>query len=103
MKDDLYTRFRNRTHVKCVFSCKKGNKCYFLITGSTGTKYKVTAEPSGEMTCSCPDFAHRKLFCKHIMAVVVDTCELVTDCADSCFDNNKLTTIQWSKMLKVVK
>jgi hypothetical protein len=77
MNDEQYKRFRKMQNepITCLFKTHdKQQKLYFLISGSSGSKYKVIIAPSGEISCSCPDFKHgakiQQCVCKHCLYVI---------------------------------
>jgi hypothetical protein len=76
MNDAQYTRYKNalNTRMSCLIAKKdsKGN-VHFLIQSSQ--RYKVTIFTSGQVSCSCPDFACRSraegMVCKHVVFVLM--------------------------------
>ncbi len=77
MNDEQYKRYRKMQSdpIKCLFIIPdKSKNLHFLISGSSGTKYKVTIPVNGKISCSCPDFKHgakvQECVCKHCLHVI---------------------------------
>lgn len=75
MNDEQYKRYRKMLQdpIKDLFTLKdKQGNLHFLISGSSGTKYKVTIFLNGKIACSCPDFKHHgnSSICKHCLYVL---------------------------------
>ena len=41
----------------------------YTVKGTSGTSYtvKTSSDNGGEGTCTCPDFTHRQVLCKHLL------------------------------------
>jgi len=78
MNDEQYKRYRKlqSENIKCLFKTQKNDTLYFLISGSSGTRYKVCIPNDGKITCSCPDFKHNsknnECVCKHCLHVILN-------------------------------
>jgi hypothetical protein len=86
MNDEQYKRYRkmNADPIQCLYQTHDKNKnIYFLISGSSGTKYKVTITPKGKIECSCPDYKHtavvQECVCKHCLFVIFHVLRLFKD------------------------
>lgn len=86
MNDEQYKRYRklHSETIECLFRTHDSNKTiYFLVSGSTGTKYKVTIPKNGRIECSCPDFKTNckthHCVCKHCLYVIYDNLKLFKD------------------------
>lgn len=77
MEDEQYKRYRKMVgeDIKCLHSVvdRKGT-LHFLISGASGTRYKVSVGNKGALTCSCPDFKHGakdgECVCKHCLFLI---------------------------------
>lgn len=86
MNDEQYKRYRKMTSesIECVYyTHDKKKNIYFLISGSSGVKYKVTIPINGRISCSCPDFTHgakaQECVCKHCLHVIYNVLKLLDD------------------------
>ena len=76
MNDEQYKRFikMKNEDIKCLFKIKDKSNYYFLISGSTGTHYKVAIYNTGKIHCDCPDFKNgaktQECVCKHCLYVL---------------------------------
>ena len=78
MNDEQYKRFRtmqNDPTIRCLYSVKdKKDNMYFLISGSSGTNYRVVINNVGKITCGCPDFSNgakiQECVCKQCLCVL---------------------------------
>lgn len=98
MNDEQYKRYRkmNGDNIKCLY--KKHDKkknIYFLISGSSGTNYKVTIPTDGKITCSCPDFINgakvQECVCKHCLYVIYNVLKLFRDIDHTFFKRCRFT------------
>ena len=96
MNDEQYKRFRkmNSERIICLFSKIDSNATiHFLISGSSGTRYKVSiitdGKSAGKITCSCPDFSTgaktQECVCKHCLFVIYNVLELFNSVNHSFF------------------
>ena len=92
MNDEQYKRFRkmNSEDINCLYETHdKKKNIYFLISGSTGTHYKVEISADGKICCSCPDFKHTSkeqgCICKHCLHVIYRLLKLFKDVDHSFF------------------
>jgi len=92
MNDEQYKRYRkmNADPIKCLYKTHdKKKNIYFLISGSSGTKYKVIIPTNGKISCSCPDFTHgakvQECVCKHCLYVIFNVLKVFTDLKHSFF------------------
>ena len=77
MNDEQYKRYRKvfTEEIECLF-CKRDDmkNMHFLVSGSSGTHYKVSIYINGKITCSCPDYKHnarvQECLCKHCLHIV---------------------------------
>ena len=72
----------NADPIQCLYEAHdKQKNIHFLISGSTGTKYKVTITHGGKIYCSCPDYTNtsRDCICKHCLYVIYHVLELFRD------------------------
>jgi len=84
MNDEQYKRYRKMKEepIKCLFSVKdKAGRFHFLVSGSTGTHYKVTiSSAGGKISCSCPDFRNNsknyECVCKHCLFIILEKMRL---------------------------
>ena len=105
MNDEQYKRYRrmNADPIKCLYvTHNKEKDLYFLISGSKGTKYKVTIPTNGKICCSCPDFKNssqvQECVCKHCLYVIYNVLRLFTDVDHAffkrcCFTPDEVHTV----------
>ena len=86
MNEEQYKRFRKMTTepIQCLYQTHdKQKNLFFLISGSSGTKYKVTIPNNGKIKCSCPDFSNgakiQECVCKHCLHVIYNVIQLFKD------------------------
>ena len=98
MNDEQYKRFRRyKTEaLECLYQTRDSKKnLHFLISGSSGTRYKVTIPVDGKVTCSCPDFSHtckvQECVCKHVLHVIFKTLRLFDDVDHAFFKRCRFT------------
>jgi hypothetical protein len=91
MDEQQYKRYRkmNSDSIECLYrTCDKNNNCHFLISGSSGTRYKVSINDNGVLSCSCPDAKHagkvEKCLCKHCLYIIFKELEIF-DSVDNVF------------------
>lgn len=105
MNDEQYKRFRkmNADNIECLYYTHNSNKnLFFLISGSSGAKYKVSISPKGKIECSCPDFKNgakvQECVCKHCLYVIYNTLKLFDDVEHEFFDRLYFTTDEVHKI-----
>ena len=83
MNDEQYKRFRKMDSepINCLYiTHSKTKTIYFLVSGSTGTKYKVEIPTNGKIICGCPDFQKtckvQECVCKHCLHVIYKVLKL---------------------------
>lgn len=98
MNDEQYKRYRkmNNEPIQCLYETHdKKKNIYFLISGSSGTKYKVTITNSGKITCSCPDFGTgakvQECVCKHCLYVLYNRLKVFRDLDHAFFKRRYFT------------
>ncbi len=74
----------NSDPIQCLYETHdKKKNIYFLISGSSGTKYKVVIAHNGKISCSCPDFTHgaqvQECVCKHCLYVIFKVLKIFSD------------------------
>ncbi len=92
MNDEQYKRYRKMTSdpIQYLYGTHDNKKnLYFLVSGSSGTHYKVTIPTNGKISCSCPDFTHgakeQECVCKHCLYVIYNVLKLFKDIDHSFF------------------
>lgn len=97
MNDEQYKRFRKmkNENIQCLFTLYKAKTLYFLVVGSTGTKYKVCIKNTGQISCSCPDFKNgaqvQECVCKHCLYIIFEYLGVIKD-VDHCFFERRFFT-----------
>ena len=105
MNDEQYKRYRKMCSdpIKCLYiTPDKSKRLHFLISGSSGIKYKVTIPSDGKISCSCPDFKHgakaQECVCKHCLYVILNIlciCDIHHSFFKRCyFTPDEVKTIQ---------
>jgi len=110
MNDEQYKRFRkmNADKLKCLFTKRdpSGNM-HFLVSGSTGTRYKVSVYKNGVINCSCPDFCHgckdNDCVCKHCLHVIYKVLKLFRDVNHKFFERLYFTPDEIQTIKKIYK
>ena len=108
MNDEQYKRFRkmNAESIKCLYSKKdKNGGIHFLISGSTGTKYKVSVYNDGRIVCDCPDFTHgskeNECVCKHCLYILYKELGLFKNLEHNFFKRLFLTPDEIQNIQKI--
>lgn len=93
MNDEQYKRYCKMTGeaIECLYQTNDRNGgLHFLISGSTGTRYKVTIHTDGKIDCGCPDFKHnsksQECICKHCLFVIFQVLHLFKDVNHTFFE-----------------
>ncbi len=99
MNDEQYKRYRKMSSepIQCLYETHdKKKNIYFLISGSSGTKYKVAIYTDGKISCSCPDFTHgakiQECVCKHCLHVIYNVLRLFSDIDHAFFKRCHFTS-----------
>ena len=86
MNDEQYKRYRKMASdpIQYLYGTHDNKKnLYFLVSGSSGTHYKVTIPTNGKISCSCPDFTHgakeQECVCKHCLYIIYNVLKLFKD------------------------
>lgn len=107
MNDEQYKRYRkmNVEPIKCLYKARKNTNLYFLISGSSGTNYKVTVQSDGKISCSCPDFTHgskdNRCICKHCLYVIYNVLRLFKSVEHTFFTRLYFTPDEVQEIQKI--
>ena len=109
MNDEQYKRFKTMQSqsIDCSIRarCPKG-RLYFVIHGSSGSKYKVIITPRGSIFCSCPDMLKSKInecVCKHCLYVIFEDLELFDDVSHTFFERRYFTKDEMQNINRIMK
>jgi len=114
MNNEQYKRFRKmeKDPLNCLFKAKdKAGNLHFLISGSTGVKYKVSiylhGEKKGKINCTCPDFKNnakiQECVCKHCLHVLYKVLKIFKNVDHSFFGKCLFTVDEMTKIRLLIK
>lgn len=109
MNDEEYKRFRKlkTEDIQCIYNTYTNNNFYFLVIGSSHTKYKVVIESKGKIYCSCPDFKHNarkcETTCKHCLYIIFIKLKLFKDVNHTFFKRHYFTPDEVQMIYSIYK